>query len=268
MHRFRPLAGLLAAALAACGAGGPQELVATTPASRVKFFNFGVNAPGVNFYANDIKLTAASSTACTPPSGPACLSQGIASATGTTYGNAAAGGFYAGVAPGQYTLNSRIAAATDSGATIANVPATLDDGKSYSFYVSGIYNATTKTVDAFVVEDNYPQRVSADTTYIRFVNAVSNSGPLTLFFRNPTTSAATQASPPVAYRAAGGFVAIPGGLLADLLVRAAGSTTNAAVLTGTSFSAGRVYTITARGDITVSSSTAANRPQLDNTPNY
>jgi hypothetical protein len=34
-----------------------------------------------------------------------------------------------------------------------------------------------------------------------------------------------------------------------------------------SFSPGRVYTITARGDMTVTSSTATTRPQLDNTAN-
>ncbi len=272
MHRFRPIAALLGvAALAACGTGGPQDILGTVPAARIKFFNFGVNAPGVNFYANDAKVTAVSSTSCTPPADTttACRTTGIESTTGTTYGNVAAGGFYSGITPGQYTLSSRIAAATDNGLAVANVPATLSDGKSYSFYVSGIYNTTTKAVDAFVVEDNYPQQVSADTIYVRFVNAISNAGPLTMYLRNPVSGAVGQVSAPIAYKAAGGFVTIPfSGLgVADVLVRTAGATTNLATLTGLSFGSGRVYTVTARGDATVTSSTAATRPQLDNTAN-
>jgi hypothetical protein len=53
----------------------------------------------------------------------------------------------------------------------------------------------------------------------------------------------------------------------DLSTRYAGVTTNAITRAAVSFSAGRVYTIGARGDITVTSTTAATRPQLDNTAN-
>jgi hypothetical protein len=53
----------------------------------------------------------------------------------------------------------------------------------------------------------------------------------------------------------------------DLSTRAAGSSTNIIVRTAVGFSTGRVYTIGARGDITVTSTTAATRPQLDNTLN-
>jgi len=38
-------------------------------------------------------------------------------------------------------------------------------------------------------------------------------------------------------------------------------------LAGVSFIGGRVYTIGARGDITITSTTATNRPFLDNTAN-
>ncbi|OGU01901.1 MAG: hypothetical protein A2W29_01510 [Gemmatimonadetes bacterium RBG_16_66_8] len=46
--------------------------------------------------------------------------------------------------------------------------------------------------------------------------------------------------------------------------RHAGSATNAIVRTAVSFSGGWVYTIGARGEITVTSSTATNRPFLGN----
>lgn len=270
------LLGLAAlAALAACGTGGPQAITGAAPGARVKFFNFGINAPNVNFYANDIKVTAISSTSCTPlPTPPAdslCKAGGVESANGTAYGAAAAGGFYVGLAPGQYTFSGRISAATDRGLAIASVPASIADGKNYSVYLTGFYDAAAKKADGFMVEDAYPDRIAYDSVYLRFVNAIPNAGPLTLFFRNPATSTVVQVSPPVAYKAAGAFTvfALPPDVVGavDLVARTAGSTANAITTTGVTISPGRVYTVTARGDLTVTSSTAANRPQLDNTAN-
>ena len=84
--------------------------------------------------------------------------------------------------------------------------------------------------------------------------------------KNTTTQAELAVGSVVAYKSAGAFTAVPPGLY-DLSTRYAGQTTNAISRTGVSFSAGRVYTITARGDITVTSTTATNRPFLDNTTN-
>jgi len=53
----------------------------------------------------------------------------------------------------------------------------------------------------------------------------------------------------------------------NLAARYPDSTSNAITRTGVSFLAGRIYTIGARGDITVTSTTATNRPILDNTAN-
>lgn len=256
MTSHRALALLLcAAALSACEKRGPQDITGAAPAARVKFFNFGVNAPGVNFYANDTKMTAISTT------------DTAESALGTASGAAGANGLYVGIAPGQYTLSGRIAAATDKNLPVASVPATFADGKAYSFYMSGIYDAAAKKVDAFVVEDVYPESPSYDSTYIRFVNASPTAGPLTLFFRNTTTNVEGQLSAPVAYKAGGTFLALRGGGVVDLIVRTAGSTAAAITRPAVSFNTGRVYTVTARGDITVTSATAANRPQLDQTAN-
>ena len=48
-----------AAVAAGCEKNSVQVLPSTDPlASRIKFFNFGVNAPGVNFYADAVKMTA------------------------------------------------------------------------------------------------------------------------------------------------------------------------------------------------------------------
>ena len=70
----------------------------------------------------------------------------------------------------------------------------------------------------------------------------------------------------VAYKGAGTFTPLPEGVY-TLTTRYAGSATNVITRTGVSFLAGRVYTVTSRGDITVTSTTAATRPQLDNTAN-
>ena len=59
---------------------------------------------------------------------------------------------------------------------------------------------------------------------------------------------------------------LPAGVY-DLLARYADSTTNAIVRTGVSLLGGRFYTVAARGDITITSTTATNRPFLDATAN-
>lgn len=255
MNRHLTIAALAGvAALSACGKDANQLLTAPAPArSQVKFFNFGVGSPGVNFYANTTKMTAIGSAT------------GTESTTGTTYGNAGAGGAYTAIAPGQYDLAGKIAAATDKDLAISHVTATLADGKKYSFYQSGFYNTTTKTVDAFLVEDVLPP-VSPDTaiTYVRFVNAIANANPLILYAKNTVNGVETAIGGATPYKGATDFVPLPGGFY-NLSVRYPGSGTNVFVRTGVSFNARSVYTITARGDIT--STNATSRPQLDNTFN-
>jgi hypothetical protein len=255
MNRYLALAGLvLAAGLTACEKNAVQDITEAPPASRIKFFNFGVGAPAVNFYANDTKMTAVTSAT------------GVESVNGVTYGNTGSGGFYAGIAPGTYTLSGKISAATDKDLAITSAPATISDGKYYSYYVSGFYNTTTKSAESFVVEDNFP---TPDPTlaYVRFVNAISNSAPMVLNAKSTVTGVTTPLGAAVGYKAAGTYTAIPGGVY-DLTVRAPGAAADAYGRTAVSFNPGRVYTVASRGDITITSTTAATRPQLDNTANY
>jgi hypothetical protein len=255
MHKLGSLAALLCAVtLASCDKTAVQDITGPLPSARVKFFNFGVGAPGVNFYANDTKLTAISSTT------------GSESSNGVTYGNVGSGGFYSAVDPGQYTLSAKISATTDKDLIIASSPVTIADGKSYTFYVSGFYNTTAKTADAFAVEDALPADIDFGNATVRFVNAISNANPMTLYVTNTETDVETAIGGAVAYKSAGEFTAIPGASY-NLSARYVGSSTSAISRAGVSFVAGRVYTITARGDITVTSSTATNRPFLDNTAN-
>jgi hypothetical protein len=259
MNRHKTFAALLcAAALSACDMfekSQVQIIAGPVPAgAKIRFFNFGVNAPGVNFYANERKVTAILSAT------------GVESTTGVVYGNVGSGGFYTTVDAGQYTLSGKIAAATDKDLAISNIPATLEDGKFYSFFQSGFYNTTAKTVDGFVVEDDFAAAIDFSVAYVRFVHGISNGNPMTLYVRNTTTTTETAVGGEVAYKAAGAFTAVPGGVY-DLNTRYAGQSTNAVSRTGVSFLAGRVYTVGARGDITVTSTTAVNRPFLDNTAN-
>jgi hypothetical protein len=256
MTTFRSIAVLMCAvALTACDKNAVQDITGSLPESRIKFFNFGVSAPSVNFYANDTKVTAISSTT------------GAESTLGVASGGVASGGFYSAMDPGQYSFSARISATVDKNLPIATVSSTLESGKAYSFYVSGIYNTATKSAESFVVEDNFPAAIDYSVAYVRFVNAISNANPMTLYGTN--TSPAQPEIPiggVVAYKSAGAFVPVPTGVY-NLATRYAGSSANAISRTGVSFVAGRVYTIGARGDITVTSTTAATRPQLDFTSN-
>ena len=255
MNKPLSIAVLLGAAvLASCNKNTAQDITGPIATARVKFFNFGVNAPAVNFYANTAKMTAISSTT------------GVESTNGVAYGGVGSGGFYSDVAPGSYELAGKIAAATDKDLAIAKVTATIADGMSYSFYMSGFYNTTAKSVEAFVVVDDYPAAFDYTVAYVRFVNAISNANPMVLYAKNTTSLTEVPVGAAVAYKSAGAFVSVPPGVY-DFSTRYSGVTTNAISRTAVSLTAGRTYTVSARGDITITSTTATNRPFLDNTAN-
>ena len=256
MNRTRALAAMLCVvAFTACDENAVQVIAGPAATARVKFFNFGVGAPGVNFYANTTKMTAISSTT------------GVESTTGVVYGGVGSGGFYSSIEPGAYSLTGKIAATVDKDLVIATIPGTIENGKAYSVYLSGLYNGGTKTSDGFIVEDAFPADIDFSVAHVRFVNGIFNAAPLQLIAT--TTTAPTLVDTiggVIAYKSAGAFEAVVPGVY-NLTTRFAGAGTNAPARTNVSFVAGRVYTIGARGDITVVSPTLANRPFLDNTAN-
>lgn len=260
LNGSRVAALLLAAALfAACDKNTVQELpFEPLLGTRVKFFNFGVNAPQVNFYADQQKMTAVQS------------GTGNEATTGVAYGGVGNGNSYSQIAPGAHTLTGRIAAATDKDLPIATVNATIADGKYYSFYMSGFYNTTTKTVDAFVLEDPVGPPADYSMAYVRFVNTISNAtNPLILYAKYTTgdTTKVDTLTAGVAYKGASTFATLPTGVY-NLFARYQDSTANKIARAGVSFLGGKLYTVGARGDITITSTTATNRPFLDNTTNY
>jgi hypothetical protein len=159
-------------------------------------------------------------------------------------------------------MTGRITATTDNGLAIVSAPTTLADGKYYSFYLSGLYNTVTKRSEFFILEDAAPPaQLDYAVAYVRFVNAISNSSPMTLYAKNTTSGAELPVGGPVAYKSAGALTAIPIGPY-DLIARVAGSSANTITLAAVGFSSARVLTITARGDMTITSTTAATRPIL------
>jgi hypothetical protein len=267
MNRYASLAvALCAVSLAACGDKATQDITAPIVGARVKFFNFSVGSPSVNFYANDAKITAISSTTCSPPADTTtvCRTNGAESANGTAYNAAGNAALYNEIAAGQVTLAGKIAATTDKGLAIGSQSAQIDNNKFYSFYLSGAYDPATKKTDSFIVEDVLPDTPDFTQTYVRFVNAISNSQPMTLFAKSTVTSTESAVGGAIAYKAGGAFTALPPAVY-DLSTRTAGSTTNVITRTAVSFVAGHVYTITARG--TIGSTVTANQPALDNTAN-
>ncbi|BAH40238.1 MAG TPA: DUF4397 domain-containing protein [Gemmatimonas aurantiaca] len=255
---LRSVTLLGAVVLAACDKTAVQTIDGPLPTARIRFYNFGLNAPGMNFYANTDKVTAISSAT------------GVESTTGIVYGGVGLGSLYSALAPGQYTFTGRIAATVDKDVAVATIPGALADGKAYSLFVSGFYNTTAKTVEGFIVEDVLPPEPLEVgrflVTHVRFVNAIPNSSPMTLYARNTTTGTEVAIGGAIAYKSAGAFVEIPAGTY-DLNTRVAGSTTNVISRAATGFAGGRVYTIGGRGDMTITSTTATNRPFLDNTTN-
>jgi len=273
MKRHSFIAALLcAAAVSACGDEALTNIT-EPPAtnSRIRFFHFGVLAPSVNFYANDTKMTAILTVTCsTPPIPEACTAGGSESTTGIAFSAVSAGGAYSVIAPGQTTLTGRIAAATDKDLPIATVATTIEDGKYYSYYMSGIYNTTAKTSDAFVVEDPLVLPPDFGTATVRLVHAIFNANPMTLYARDTVTQVEVAIGSQVAYKGAGTFTAIPAGVY-NLSTRFAGSATNVMTRPAVTFGGGRVFTISARGDITSLPTTtcvAANRTCLDFTANF
>lgn len=252
LTRYRALGALLCAAgLAACDKNAVQVLP-TAPLldSRIKFFHFAVGAPTINFYAGSIKMTAV-----VPP------------ATGLAYGSAGNGGAYSTIAAGVYALTGRISSGADLDLPIATIDTTLATGKYYSFYTSGLYSTVGKTADAFVLEDVYPGHADYGTALVRFVHAIGNAAPLTLYAANTVTNdTLTVSGGAVAYKNGTVFTAVPEGVY-NLFARYTDSTTNKIARDAVSFVRGHVYTIGARGNITITSTTAATRPMLDNTAN-
>src|SRR5437016_14348150 len=115
------------------------------PTSRIKFHKFSPSSVGVNFFANNVKMTAISNSRCVAPvpaDSLACKTTGIEATAGVAFGALGSAGLYDAITPGQYTLVSKIATTETVVSTLSQ---TIEDKKYYSFFMSGIYNAAANT---------------------------------------------------------------------------------------------------------------------------
>jgi hypothetical protein len=268
MRTLRAILMLLvaAAALPACDQNAVQQIAGPQEGgAAVKFFNFSVGSPAVNFYANDAKVTAIGTTLCwqlTDSNRQQCTTAGLEPNSGVAYGSAGNGvnAWYSDMRSGQNTLQAKIAVATDKDLAIASLPFNLAAGRFYSFYLSGIYNAATKTADSFALEDVLPA-VDVTAAYVRFVNASANPNPLALVLTPTAAGEVINLAASIAYQGGSEFVRVPGGTY-NLAARNAGTATNVITRNAVAFANGRVYTITARGNPAATATLA-----LDNTAN-
>ncbi|RZK37762.1 MAG: DUF4397 domain-containing protein [Pedobacter sp.] len=251
---------LLSVLFYSCDKDAVQIIDAPVNGAQLKFFNFGVNAPVVNFYANDTKVSAALSA-----TGSESSTAGVAYAAVFPSINS-----YAVIAPGTYNFKGQrpSTVTVDANLAISSLNTTVEAGKNYSLYLSGIYNTTAKTVESFIVEDVLPP-VDTSGGYVRFVHAISNANPLNLVLKNTISGVETVVATNVAYKSASNFVKVPFGTY-ELYCRYPNSSTNVISRNGTavvSVLKANTYSFSIRGDITVTSTTATNRPFIDNTPN-
>ncbi len=254
MTNIRLLTVLLGAvALSACEKNAVTDI--TTPVGGgafVRFQNYSVSAPGVNFYANDQKVTAVSATTCTPPTNPLCSTTGIESTTGVNYGASANGGNYSILSPGQYTLSSRIAATVDNGRAVSSVSTALADGKFYSYIVSGIYNSATKTSDAFIIEDALPTTFDYTKAYLRIVNASVNAPSISVTSKLQGTTTVVPIATSVQYKSASPIITVEPGLT-DVTITAPGQPP--VTFLALNMAGGHVFTLALRGDATSTTAT-------------
>ncbi|MCX2582479.1 hypothetical protein [Pedobacter sp. MR22-3] len=237
--------------------------IEATEVARIKYFNFTAGSPSVNFYANGVKVSGILSNT------------GSESTAGTAYGAVYPASNYSVINPATYKINGIIpsTATANANVTISEVNSNLEKGKYYSLYTGGIYNSATKTAESFILEDVLPPNNASNmVAYVRFVNAIPNgNSPMTLVIKNAVSGLETVVATGIAYKAGSVFVPVPIGSY-ELYVRYSASGINIISRNGTTngvvpFLGGRTYTVGARGDITITSATAATRPLIDNTAN-
>ena len=267
MPTIRTFAALGAAlVLSACSMekNAVQDITAPVSGGFVRFFNFGYGTPSVNFYANDAKVTAITSAT------------GVESTSGVAYGGVGNAGNYSALAAGSYTFAGKSTVVADSGRLISSIEGTLVDGKRYSVFQSGPYSTATKTVDGFIVEDDLPGTIDWTMAYVRFVNASNNSNPMTLNATNTVSGEIVPVGTAIAYKSAGTFVAVAPGTYniagtcgTTCNSTGAGNNTTTVSRTALAMTAGRVYTIALRGDVTLNPLTTSltNRLLFDFTAN-
>ena len=232
--------------------------------AQVRFYNFGINAPSVNFYANNVKITASQSlTGEMAPTGvsfgatypsigyvevPAGDQVNIFSKTPTTL-----------VIPANNVNNYK------QDTEVSNLTATkLNSKKQYSLFIAGYFDKNTHQAESFIISDELPP---SDTSkvFVRFVNSgVAEAGTLSIkISRMNGTEVLSEeiVDPQLAFKSATEFKGFPYGTYKFTIIPA--NATNRIWERTITLNRDRVHTIAVRGDLRNTSPA----PLLDNTQN-
>lgn len=245
---------LLSTIILSCDKTDIQTIDSPVKESGIKFYNFSVNSPAVNYFANDIKVTSAVST-----------TGAESGTTGLTYGTVyPANGAYATLDRGTYDFKATrpSTAATDKNLVINKLTANVVEGKNYSLYMCGFYNATAKTTDAFILEDVLPP-IDTGFVYVRFLHVSPNANPVDFIMKRkngPVGELSIVKN--IAFKSGSAFVKIPQGVY-DLIIRYPNTSVDVYNRADFSVLKSNVYTFNLRGDITVGGTTATNRTFVD-----
>ena len=248
---FATASVLFLTTLSSCKKNAVVDITRPYAGAQFKYYNFAINAPSVNFFANGIKTAATFSAT------------GLESPAGTLYGGLVPIVGYSLSPTGSVVFRAitpstmPIVAATAQGPSIEVASVTKDvvDGKNYSFYTSGIYDYATNKSDAFILEDALPAP-DTSTAYIRLVNPGHNTSTLSLELTQTFTSVPAGGPPIViittpitgiAYKTASAYIPIRQGSYTLRLIDAASVRI---VTRGATFIFKEsIYTFTLRGNL-------------------
>lgn len=229
---------------------------------QVRFYNFVINGPTVNFYANGVKSTGITSTT------------GQEAANGVGWGGTHPNIGYVEIPAGS---NVNIESITPKNMLIpASNPNNYEPGivsssliipeieplKQYSVYLSGYWDKVNKKSKSFYIKDEMPG-VDTASTFIRFVNSgVEAAGNLKFVVTNRDTLIGTiMIDDKVPYGGASKFIAVPYGTYNVKIYTISG---DSLIRNGLALSPDRVHTFALRGDIL---SKKAPLPYIDNVQN-
>lgn len=208
--------------------------------SYIKILNLSPGSPIVNFYMDGSKFSSKLS------------STGVENA-GYNYNQVFPDLGYAVATPGARALTAKIipTAASDANLQVLSTNINAAPGKYYTIIPNGAYSTTTKTIPSTLVLEDVSPQLDTTKVFIRFVNAVSGSNPLSLV--RGTTPADPRIINNIAVNNASGWaeLSLPGGgtnpSLSFILVETASNLPASAIYTTTSFTKGRAYTLYYRG---------------------
>lgn len=231
-----------------CDKNAFQVIDAPPTGPNFRVYNFAVNGPQINVYVNDVKVSAIGSTT------------GKESASGiAAYGLFPTTNSYVNIQnQGDVVIKAKtpVNATTNPGVETTSATSKFENGKYYSFFTTGIFNATAKTTSSFVIEDKLPP-IDITTAYIRLVNTVPNApNGFNLRITNKATGEVITISNPLPFQSASEFVKVPDGvynLTATSTNTPASFVINRLDLT---VSKGFVYTLATRGTVLTASTLA------------